>query len=42
MKNLLLFLSVVAVVFLGFRLMKRLDRFLETADISEDETRDSH
>ena len=42
MKDLLLLLSVSAVVIYGFRLMKRLDRFMEKSIKPEDEDRETH
>ena len=42
MKDLLLLLSVAAVVIYGFRLMRRLDGFMETSIKSEDEKRETH
>ena len=41
MNDLLLFLSVFAVMLFGFWLMKRLDRFLEKMTVSEDENGES-
>ena len=37
MKDLLLILSILAAALYGFRVMKRLDRFLDTKITSEDE-----
>lgn len=41
MKDLLVFLSVLAVMTYGFRLMKRLDSFLEAVKQQEDEDSES-
>jgi hypothetical protein len=41
MKDMLLFLSVMAVIICGFWLMTRLVRFLEEVDTSEDEDSES-